>query len=59
MKRVYLLPNLITTGNLFCGFYSIIASIHYEFVLAAWVMIAATVFDLLDGRIARLAKATS
>ncbi len=59
MKKIYLIPNLVTTGNLFCGFYSIIASIHYEFVVASWAIIAATIFDLLDGRIARLAKATS
>ncbi len=58
-KQIYLLPNLVTTGNLFCGFYSIIASVHYEFIVASWAIIAATVFDLLDGRIARLAKATS
>ncbi len=44
---------------MFCGFYSIIASIHQSFVMASWAIVAAGVFDMLDGRIARLAKATS
>jgi CDP-diacylglycerol---serine O-phosphatidyltransferase len=44
---------------MFCGFYSIVASIHSDFVAAAWAIVAAAVFDTLDGRIARLAKATS
>lgn len=59
MRKVYLVPNIVTTGNMFCGFYSIIASIHGDFVPAAWAIIAASIFDMLDGRIARLAKATS
>lgn len=59
MRKVYLLPNFVTTANMFCGFYSLIASIHSEFSSAAWAIVAAGVFDMLDGRIARLAKATS
>lgn len=59
MKKIYLVPNFVTTANLFCGFYSIVASIQSDFTVAAWAIIAAGIFDLLDGRIARLAKATS
>lgn len=59
MRKVYLVPNFVTTGNLFCGFYSMIASIHSDFITAAWAIVAAGIFDMLDGRIARLAKATS
>lgn len=59
MRKVYLVPNFITTANMFCGFYSIISAIHLEFVTASWAIVAAGVFDMLDGRIARLAKATS
>lgn len=36
-----------------------ISSIHGEFTTASWWIVAASVFDMLDGRIARLAKATS
>ncbi len=59
MKRIYIVPNLVTTGNLFCGFWSITAAIRYDFQTAAWAILLAMVFDLLDGRIARLARATS
>jgi CDP-diacylglycerol---serine O-phosphatidyltransferase len=59
MRKIYLVPNFVTTANMFCGFYSIIASIQRDFVLAAWAVVAAAVFDMLDGRVARLAKATS
>jgi CDP-diacylglycerol--serine O-phosphatidyltransferase len=59
MRKVYLVPNFVTTANMFCGFYSAIASIHGDYLAAAWAIMAASVFDMLDGRIARLAKATS
>jgi len=59
MRKIYIVPNFVTTANLFCGFYSMIASIHGDFSVAAWAILAAAVFDMLDGRIARLAKATS
>jgi len=59
MKKVYLVPNLITTVNIFFGFYAVIASIQGEFLLAAWCIIAASIFDALDGRIARLTQSTS
>lgn len=56
---IYVLPNLMTTGNLFCGFFSIIHSIKGDFRLAAYAVVAAAIFDLLDGRLARLTHATS
>ncbi|MGE0615003.1 MAG: CDP-diacylglycerol--serine O-phosphatidyltransferase [Bacteriovoracia bacterium] len=59
MKKIYIVPNIVTTANMFCGFYSVIASISGNYTLAAWSILAATIFDSLDGRIARLAKATS
>lgn len=59
MRKIYLVPNFITTANMFCGFYSIIAAIQQDFLTASWAIVAAGIFDMLDGRIARLAKATS
>lgn len=59
MRKIYLVPNIVTTANMFCGFYSIIASTRQDFLPASWAIVAAGVFDMLDGRIARLAKATS
>ncbi len=58
-KGVYVLPNLITTAGLFAGFYSIIASLRGEFLIAAIAIMAANVFDVLDGRIARVTRSTS
>ncbi|MBI4516736.1 MAG: CDP-diacylglycerol--serine O-phosphatidyltransferase [Deltaproteobacteria bacterium] len=58
-KGVYILPNLFTTGGLFCGFYSVIASLHGDFQIAALVILLAQLFDILDGRIARMTGATS
>lgn len=57
--KVFLLPNLLTTGNLFCGFYAIILSLKGDFHRAAYAIVAAALFDQLDGRIARLTGATS
>src|SRR5262245_60262821 len=58
-KGVYILPNLIATAGLFAGFYSIIASLRGEFLIAAVAIMAANVFDVLDGRVARVTHTTS
>lgn len=56
---IYLLPNLLTTLNLLCGFYAVIAAIENQFSTAAAAIIVAGVFDTLDGKIARLTRTTS
>ena len=58
-KGVYVLPNLFTTGGLFLGFYSILASSRGDFFIAAVCIVAAHVCDGLDGRIARMTNTTS
>jgi len=58
-KGIYILPNLVTTFGMACGFYSIIRSIDGDYLGAAWLIIAASIFDLLDGRVARMTKTTS
>ena len=58
-RGIYLLPNIITTGSLFCGFYSIVQAINGDYVRAAWAILFAGIFDLLDGRIARLTRTHS
>ncbi len=63
--KIYLLPNLMTAGNLFCGFAAILriydGAQDIDFAIAAgkfhdaiWFILAACIFDLLDGRLARL-----
>jgi len=60
MRRgVYILPNLFTTGNLFCGFWAIISVFQEKFFYAALAILLASVFDVLDGKVARLSGATS
>lgn len=58
-RGVYLLPNLITTGALFSGFYAIIAGMNGDFYSAAAAIVVAGIFDALDGRIARLTNTSS
>jgi CDP-diacylglycerol--serine O-phosphatidyltransferase len=58
-KGIYLIPNLLTTGNMFSGFYSIIASLGGEYIYAAVAILIAVVFDGLDGKVARMTKSTS
>jgi CDP-diacylglycerol--serine O-phosphatidyltransferase len=58
-KGVYILPNLFTSGNLFCGFWAIISVFQEKYFYAAVAILLATLFDLLDGKVARLSGATS
>jgi len=66
--KIYLLPNLMTAGNLFCGFIAILsifeamrlggidelAVTKVYFVRAIGLILGACIFDVLDGRLARL-----
>lgn len=81
-KGVFVIPSLLTTGNIFCGFYSVMESLagaralaliglndasreetiraaaeHFD--RAAITIGLAALFDLLDGRVARMTNATS
>lgn len=58
-RGIYILPNLFTTASLFSGFYSIISSIQGHFYSAAVAILVSAVFDMLDGRVARLTRTTS
>jgi CDP-diacylglycerol--serine O-phosphatidyltransferase len=60
--RIYLLPNLLTAGNLFCGFLALTkiveadtAAPNFSQIIrhALFFILLACIFDLLDGRIAR------
>ena len=58
-KGIYLLPNLFTTGAMFCGFYAIIAAMNGRFETAAIAIFLAGLLDGLDGRVARLTNTQS
>jgi CDP-diacylglycerol--serine O-phosphatidyltransferase len=66
-SKIYLLPNLMTAGNLFCGFTATLKILEGAllqasnpdaagdlFHTAIWFVLGAFVFDFLDGRLARL-----
>jgi len=56
---VALLPQLLTTGNLGAGFWSITLAARGDLDRAALAIFFAAIFDILDGRVARMARATS
>jgi CDP-diacylglycerol---serine O-phosphatidyltransferase len=53
-RGIYLLPSLFTLGNILLGFYAVIRGLRGDFEAAALAILAATVVDALDGRLARL-----
>jgi len=64
--RIYFVPNLLTAGNLACGFFALTWIFKYQvgedfepIKTAIRLILAAFVFDLFDGRLARLAHKES
>jgi CDP-diacylglycerol---serine O-phosphatidyltransferase len=53
------IPNLFTAMNMFCGFLSIITASQGNFIYAGWLVVIASVFDALDGAMARLTNSSS
>ena len=58
-KGIYILPNLFTSCSLFSGFYAIIAAIQGRYDAAAIAILISSIFDGLDGKIARFTNTTS
>jgi len=58
-RGIYLFPSLLTMGNLAAGVMSILYATQYHLTSAAWCIIAGIIMDMLDGRVARWAGATS
>src|SRR5262249_26384345 len=72
VKRIPVLPTLLTLGNGVCGFSAIAsaskitldgslpaADVNWYFLLSAGLILLAMVFDMLDGYAARLVRAVS
>ena len=55
----YLIPNVLTTGNLFSGLFAILAVFNANYLAAAIAILVALVFDVLDGKSARFMNSTS
>jgi CDP-diacylglycerol--serine O-phosphatidyltransferase len=58
-RGVYLLPSLMTLGNMYCGYACIVYAMRGEYETAAPFIGIAMVLDMLDGRIARMTGTTS
>src|SRR2546426_11271809 len=63
--KIYFLPNLMTAGNLFCGFVALTKIVeapeadlsqgnYGDIRVALFFILAAFIFDFLDGRVARM-----
>jgi CDP-diacylglycerol--serine O-phosphatidyltransferase len=67
VKKIAILPTLLTLGNAVCGFSAIIVASWISnpespseyYAYSAWLLIAAMLFDVLDGFVARLSKTAS
>ncbi|HXA96225.1 MAG TPA: CDP-alcohol phosphatidyltransferase family protein, partial [Candidatus Dormibacteraeota bacterium] len=58
-RGIFLLPSLLTTGNLFCGFLALVLTSDSRYTEAAISLFVAMVMDMLDGKVARLTKTTT
>lgn len=58
-RGVYLLPSLLTLGNMFCGYACVVYAMRGEYQTAAPFIGFAIALDMLDGRIARLTGTAS
>lgn len=58
-KGIYILPSLLTSGALYFGFAAVLSAFQENFEKAAWSIIIAGIFDMLDGKVARLTNTTS
>lgn len=59
MKKIDVLPNLVTTGNLLSGVVSIAMTLQGNYAKAAlWILIG-MIFDFLDGHVARLSRSST
>src|SRR5207247_7169038 len=59
--KIYFLPNLLTAGNLFCGFVALTKIVEADLSagfqdirFALGFILLACIFDLFDGRVARM-----
>lgn len=58
-KGIYIIPNLFTTGSLFAGFYSMVSTMNSDYSNAAIWILVSSIFDGLDGKVARLTGTSS
>ncbi|TFH03028.1 MAG: CDP-diacylglycerol--serine O-phosphatidyltransferase [Calditrichales bacterium] len=54
-----IVPSFFTVGNMFCGFYSVIAAFNGKIAMAAWMIFAGAFLDAMDGKVARFTNSSS
>lgn len=70
LKKIAVLPTILTLGNAVCGFAAIAYAAkigqvdapqtdNYYLALAGWLIVAGMIFDSLDGYVARLSRSAS
>jgi CDP-diacylglycerol--serine O-phosphatidyltransferase len=58
-RGAYLLPSLLTLGNMFCGYACVVYAMRGDYERASVYIGFAIILDMLDGRVARLTGTTS
>jgi CDP-diacylglycerol---serine O-phosphatidyltransferase len=58
-RSIFVLPSLFTVGNIFCGYYAILATMNRNYNQASYAIGIAILLDMLDGRIARLTNSST
>jgi CDP-diacylglycerol--serine O-phosphatidyltransferase len=58
-RGAHLIPSLFTTGNIFCGYVSMVLATTGQFEMASLLLGIAALLDAVDGRVARLTGTTS
>ncbi len=58
-RSVFILPSMFTVGNIFCGYFAVLSTMHGNYDQAAQAIGIAIVLDMLDGRIARLTNSAT
>ncbi|ACZ18511.1 CDP-diacylglycerol--serine O-phosphatidyltransferase [Thermanaerovibrio acidaminovorans] len=54
-----IVPNMITSGSVLCGFLALALCYYDRFLPAAWLVGVAVIFDYMDGRVARMLGGSS
>ena len=62
-KYLFILPTLFTLSSIACAFVAVITAVHAQssadFITAGYLIVGSMLFDMLDGRIARMTKTQS
>jgi CDP-diacylglycerol--serine O-phosphatidyltransferase len=53
MKKIAIIPSLLTTCNFFCGMLAMTFVMHGQYLYAAEACLVAMLFDFVDGQVAR------